>query len=165
MADIYANFNKLPDQAKNVFEWFCTNSVLGRREDVLKRILNMNLDYDGCKSPIEVIFKTAFDLLMTLREDAKYLLQPQYEVCVDGKRYILDFAYIDDNLKLAIECDGHEFHEKTLEQVERCHVRDYDLQNNGFVVIHFSGSEIYNDPIECAGKVIRLIRKRISEEG
>jgi very-short-patch-repair endonuclease len=52
-------------------------------------------------------------------------------------------------LKFIIECDGHDFHEKTKQQVAYDKKRDRDLQALGFRVLRFSGSEIYKDPKAC----------------
>jgi very-short-patch-repair endonuclease len=61
--------------------------------------------------------------------------------------------------QLVVECDGHQFHEKTKEQVSRDKKRDRDLQTAGYKVFRFSGSEISNDPIACAYDVLRGFAK------
>lgn len=150
----------LPDIAQKHFNWFCGQSIIQKRTDIIDRLMDMTLDYEKCGSPIEVIFNLCFDLIMCFRENP-YILTPQYEVITkDGSRYYLDFAVITDDIKLAVECDGHEFHEKTADQVIYGNNRDYDLIMCGFDVIHFSGSEIYNDPFECVKKTIRYIEKQ-----
>ena len=73
--------------------------------------------------------------------------------------YRLDFAYFHPMhhgkglVKIAIECDGHEFHEKTKEQAKRDKERDRYLQSEGWIVARFTGSEIFRNP----AKVIREI--------
>lgn len=62
----------------------------------------------------------------------------------DGKGYI----------KLAVECDGHDYHEKTKEQARRDKEKDRYLKSHGWEVVRFTGSEIYEDP----GLVWREIR-------
>lgn len=157
-------YENLPEIAQREFDYFCSRTVLSEKQDVFDRLIKMSLDYSKCKSPIEVIFNMCFDLVMTLKDSA-YTLQPQYEVVIDeNKRYILDFAFIQDNVKVAIECDGHEFHERTKEQVEYGNTRDYDLKIKGFDVLHFSGSQIINDPIRIAGSVIRFINTRLEDQ-
>jgi very-short-patch-repair endonuclease len=47
---------------------------------------------------------------------------------------------------VAIEIDGHEFHEKTKAQASSDRERDRHLQLNGYVVIRFTGSDVYRDP-------------------
>ena len=54
---------------------------------------------------------------------------------------------------LAIECDGHDFHERTKEQAERDRSRDRWMIANGVQVIRFTGREIWRDPEECARQI------------
>lgn len=55
--------------------------------------------------------------------------------------------------KLVIECDGHDFHERTKEQAARDRSRDRALSNQGYDVFRFTGSEIWRDPWGCADQV------------
>ncbi|MBV2144218.1 DUF559 domain-containing protein [Falsochrobactrum sp. TDYN1] len=55
--------------------------------------------------------------------------------------------------KLVIECDGHEYHERTKEQASKDRSRDRDLTNLGFDVFRFTGSELWRDPWECADQL------------
>lgn len=48
-------------------------------------------------------------------------------------------------LKIIIECDGYDFHQKTKEQVDNDNIRERRLQSNGFIVFRYSGREIIND--------------------
>ena len=71
-------------------------------------------------------------------------IKPQYKV---GK-YRVDFLVELFNGKgneYIIECDGHEFHEKTKEQAKYDKQRERFLVQNGYKVLRFSGSEIYRD--------------------
>lgn len=61
------------------------------------------------------------------------------------------------NLLFAIECDGHDFHERTKQQAARDKQRDRDLQVAGFRIIRFTGSEIWSDAQECAGQVLQVV--------
>jgi very-short-patch-repair endonuclease len=54
-----------------------------------------------------------------------------------------------------VECDGHDFHERTKEQARRDRSRDRRLQQAGHRVFRFTGSEIYRDPLGCATEIIR----------
>lgn len=56
--------------------------------------------------------------------------------------------------KLVIECDGHDFHERTKEQAARDRSRDRKLVTQGYTVFRFTGSELWRDPIGCAEQVI-----------
>ena len=51
--------------------------------------------------------------------------------------------------RLVIECDGHEWHEKTKEQAAADRKRDRLFVKNGYAVMRFTGSEIWRDPMEC----------------
>lgn len=56
---------------------------------------------------------------------------------------------------VVIECDGHEFHERTKEQAARDKARDRELQSRGFKVFRFTGSEIWADPLGCADTALQ----------
>lgn len=56
--------------------------------------------------------------------------------------------------RLAIECDGHDFHERTKEQAKKDRSRDRRLQKAGLTVFRFTGSEIWGDPCACADQII-----------
>lgn len=47
------------------------------------------------------------------------------------------------HVALAVECDGHDFHEKTKEQARRDKSRDRILISHGIHTIRFTGSEIF----------------------
>jgi very-short-patch-repair endonuclease len=101
-----------------------------------------------CESPIE----TKLGERMIERLDCTTLVA-QHEVAVDGKRYRLDFAFVPE--RLAIECDGHDFHERTKEQARHDRSRDRALQLAGWTVLRFTGSEIHRDVDACVGQVLR----------
>ena len=52
-----------------------------------------------------------------------------------------------------VECDGHDFHERTKAQAARDRQRDRRLQDAGFRVFRFTGSELFNKPMACADEV------------
>lgn len=55
--------------------------------------------------------------------------------------------------KLVVECDGHDFHERTKEQAAKDRSRDRDLILKGFDVFRFTGSELWRDPWKAAQQV------------
>lgn len=59
--------------------------------------------------------------------------------------------------QVIIECDGHEFHERTKEQAKHDKKRDRTIQTNGFHVFRYTGSEIWNDAATCAKEVIEFL--------
>jgi very-short-patch-repair endonuclease len=63
--------------------------------------------------------------------------------------------------QLIVECDGHDFHEKTKEQVKKDKSRDRILQSVGYTVFHFTGSEIYNDCFGCTKQCLDFLRQKV----
>lgn len=55
---------------------------------------------------------------------------------------------------IVVECDGHDFHERTKEQAQADKSRDRELQAAGYRVMRFTGSEIWRDAFACADEVI-----------
>jgi very-short-patch-repair endonuclease len=82
-----------------------------------------------------------------------------------AQRWRVDFVYSvrdpsSDRVScLVVECDGHEYHERTKAQAARDRNRDRELQAAGFTIYRFTGSEIYNDPVKCADSVLEWISK------
>lgn len=68
--------------------------------------------------------------------------------------YRVDFLVLHNGGGIVVECDGHEFHEKTKEQAAKDKARDRALQEFGFKVYHFTGSEIWRDAVKCAREVL-----------
>lgn len=69
---------------------------------------------------------------------------------------------------IAVECDGHAFHEKTKEQASRDKERDRFFLKSGYPVMRFSGSDIYKDPVACADEVAEALAPilfRVSKDG
>lgn len=77
-------------------------------------------------------------------------------------KYRVDFTFksADGNKKLVVECDGHDFHEKTKEQASRDKERDRFLQSEGWVVFRFSGSDIWNNPNSVTGEILDFLGVR-----
>jgi hypothetical protein len=60
--------------------------------------------------------------------------------------------------KAIVECDGHEFHERTKEQAARDKGRDRHLQSLGYYVLRFTGSELWKDPKRCAREADEFLK-------
>ena len=97
----------------------------------------------------------------TMRKEVLYVT-PQKEI----RKYRLDFEMAmlvgAEMHKLAVECDGHEFHERTKDQAARDRLRDRDLQRDGYTVFRFTGSEIFKDPIVCADECLDWVMAKIA---
>ena len=86
------------------------------------------------------------------------LIRPQVQIGgrrVDFLIHALDWRD-EDNLKwrrLIVECDGHDYHERTKEQAKRDRSRDRKSVMDGYDCFRFTGSEIWNDPWGCAEQI------------
>ncbi len=83
------------------------------------------------------------------------VLVPQYK----WRDFRIDFAVLHNGIErelLFIECDGHEFHERTKEQATSDKARDRIIQHAGIPILRFTGSEIFRDPLQ----IINLSRRR-----
>jgi very-short-patch-repair endonuclease len=58
---------------------------------------------------------------------------------------------------IAVECDGHDFHERTKEQAARDRSRDRALQGLDVMVMRFTGAEIFADVKRCASEVLQAL--------
>jgi hypothetical protein len=109
-----------------------------------------------CESPLEAAF-VAWWLALSGANHYELYPRMQQEVDVRDKRWRLDatlvpsgeFKVLDGHPaqpKIAIELDGHEFHERTKAQVTLRNQRDRSLSDAGWTVWHVSGSEFHADP-------------------
>jgi len=73
--------------------------------------------------------------------------------------YIPDFAIYINNLVsgFVIEIDGHEWHEKTKEQVRADKEKDRAYLKNGFIPIRFAGSEVYHNAKRCVDELLEIM--------
>lgn len=77
-------------------------------------------------------------------------------------KYRIDFAFVSDSwlpsqVRLAVELDGHDFHERTKEQAQRDKARDRWLTSRGWRVLRFTGSEVFRDAKACADEALRVM--------
>lgn len=95
------------------------------------------------------------------RQPGQYELVPQF---VWGK-YRIDFALLSDlEYPIFIECDGHDFHERTKEQAARDRSKDRAIQTAGIPILRFTGSEIYQRPANCAHQIFLFAEGRLHPE-
>lgn len=139
-------------------------------------------DYE-CKSPIEKLFMEAiYAIAPSYGAPIAYSawelnhfnqtgvpptpslhVRPQFDITLE-KKYRVDFLVVGlDNdhrkpVRVVVECDGHDFHERTKEQAAKDRSRDRDLQANGFAIFRFTGRELHADALACAKQVVAFIR-------
>ena len=113
---------------------------------------------DFCESSIERLFLEAFDAVRTknIHTMYDYWLNPQVEI----GNYRVDFELINHkDKKIIVECDGHEFHQKSKQQVEKDNQRERDLKKLGYEVVRFSGSEIFKDAEKCVEDLLDILNR------
>lgn len=111
-------------------------------EGIEADILNSKL------TPIEkvmyaILSRISYNFMQDYLQDFNIYFQTQQKI----DNYTVDFLVTSDfsNEKIIIECDGHDFHEKTKEQAQHDKERDRFLTSKGYIILRYTGSEIYNN--------------------
>ena len=143
-------------------------------DELLMKFDSLDGSIMGIKSPIEqALFLTIEKIVKRIDKNKNVqatVLDTQHQIKTKSKAYYLDMVLLvllwnGVCLNFAIECDGHDFHEKTKEQARKDKQRERALMADGYTVIRFTGSEIYQDPYGCAEEVYLLVLNKIKEYG
>lgn len=80
--------------------------------------------------------------------------------------YRVDFMLSIDGFKakVGVECDGHDFHERTKAQAAHDKKRDRAITAKGITLQRYTGSEIYRDPFACAEEAVDQILALVTDE-
>lgn len=149
--------DKVTEKIVREFDWFMRSRIQLDELDVIS-------------SPIEKLFYLyALDYQSAMRyrhgNTIRLYILPQWKITDGERKYIVDFYFdcesINGELHLVVECDGHDFHEKTKEQAKKDKSRDRDLLKLGYQVIRFTGSEIWNNPDKCAKETFEIIEEKL----
>jgi very-short-patch-repair endonuclease len=138
----------------------CEESVMIANHELIPDLHNCYVN------PEDMAAKLAFHCARTVEYPVGVLMQ----VPIQG--YRVDFAFLGimprsgspdgwPAVRVIVECDGHDFHEKTKEQARRDKKRDRTLLANGFHVMRFTGSEIWQDAEACVKEVLGFIYSRL----
>lgn len=98
----------------------------------------------------------------------EYWITPQAKISGYSVDFLVWFRLKNIVAGVAIECDGHAFHEKTKEQAASDKKRDRAIVTAGFPVLRFTGSEIFRDTLGCVGQVKNTLfdpLMKVSKEG
>lgn len=163
-------FMELPERAQELYMWYLLISRVHNHKSYCldKRV------FEKAESPIEKILLLALELVSHELYRGEFIFYSQEDIPCGDKEYRadIDVCKFERNLwffgseshivgcNTLVECDGHEFHEKTKEQVKKNNERDMALKKEGYEVLHFSGSQIFQDPIKCAKDVLEYVSKR-----
>lgn len=132
----------------------------GRSLDVFKRgVARMTKSTEGrfeafselaqrCESPIER------DLLAALMsDDFSDEIELKVQVPVGNRRIDVALYDLSSRYRLAIECDGAEYHTDAVAEF----YRDGDLMVHGFIPIHVRGADIVAKPIGCSNAIFSIV--------
>jgi very-short-patch-repair endonuclease len=135
-------------------DWYKTR--VAKRFD---RTVRETLSGFGVASPIEQLFVVEWHY-QQMEERYGVILHPQKTLSTDAGDFNVDFV-IDRRqsglLPLAIELDGHEFHEKTKAQASWDRKRERSIVRSGYLVIRFTGHEIFQNAGKCVQEVGTLL--------
>jgi very-short-patch-repair endonuclease len=87
----------------------------------------------------------------------------EYQKKID--KYIVDFLLTYDSsengiVKIIVECDGHDFHERTKEQAAHDKKRDRYFNERGYIVLRYTGSEIVRDPFNLTDTIYGIMVRK-----
>ena len=136
-----------------------------------------------CESPIEAMLGAGFHLASNIANSAraraalvylnepdrsrKSLLPEQWELVPQFKweNYRIDFAVFSElPYPLFVECDGHDFHERTKEQAANDREKDRRIQTAGIPIMRFTGSQINASPLNCGFEIYNFLYTRLQAQ-
>jgi very-short-patch-repair endonuclease len=98
-----------------------------------------------------------------IRQHGTLLIQLQHRLLDWPADFVLSCPSISSK-KVIVECDGHDFHERTKEQAARDRSRDRATQAAGHIMLRYTGSEIYRDPLGCARNALKTLADFIRDD-
>jgi len=64
---------------------------------------------------------------------------------------------------MVVELDGHDFHERTKEQASRDKARDRFFASKGWLVMRYTGSDVWKDSVSPAFEVLNVMRCKVAK--
>jgi len=131
-------------------------------EDIEDKLFAFVMNSDDLDDEFKEYFEYYHLIYDTLDLNNAFHVTPQAYIPnlkIDGKRVRVDVMIWIPNkpeFKWVIECDGFKYHsdKKTFTKDRK---RDRKLQNLGYKVLRFSGTEIYHHPIESSGELFKYM--------
>lgn len=105
------------------------------------------------ESPIEKMFREALEEKIP----NGWSFRQEFEMGF----YRVDFIIECGRSMLIVECDGHEWHDRTKEQAKNDRNRDRFFLWMGVPVVRFTGSELFADPVYCAKEAISILKSMV----
>ena len=134
-------------------------------KDYEKSVIS-KINFHNVTSPIEQIFLMEWEY-HSIGKKYEVTLLPQASLNTNKGTYIIDFVVSkkiskSQTMRIAIELDGHEFHEKNKSQVMADERRERAIVTEGLPVLRFSGSEIVRNPRSCVVEIAEYIGKNFA---
>jgi hypothetical protein len=83
---------------------------------------------------------------------------PQIDLEIAGATYIVDFVFFTISGKVAVELDGHTYHERTPAQATRDRAMDRSFQLDQVPILRFTHLELTRYMPSCLSDVQRMVR-------
>ncbi|WP_035287869.1 endonuclease domain-containing protein [Brevibacillus massiliensis] len=135
-------------------------------ERIQSRIELANLEISAaekfCKSPIEKIAYIGMRDLLFAFGAMNLLIYPQFKIGTYTVDFLIKFkpkhsSNESKELSIVVECDGHDWHEKSKEQVARDKERERFIAKQGYLLLRYSGSEIVDEPHRIVSDITEII--------
>ena len=120
-------------------------------EDSRKEAAACQVDFEAMQAPDMTPIEQIVFFRLNQYEDG-WKTTPQKQIGKYRVDFLVEGYYFEKPSRFSqiiIECDGHDFHERTKEQAGRDKKRDRELQALGFKVYRFTGSEIWKTDGRC----------------
>jgi very-short-patch-repair endonuclease len=119
-------------------------------------------------SPIESLFLESFCYLAEecygyavsdRLGDGLIKVVPQLMISKMRVDFGIEYEFHGEKIKLAVECDGHEWHDRNKQQATRDKRRDRVAARLGWLVQRFTGSELNESAAQCAFEILDEIMR------
>jgi len=95
-------------------------------------------------------------------------LEPQAQIATHRVDFLLTMRLrtgpeADRRARLVVECDGHDWHERTPEQARRDRARDRALQARDLAVYRYTGSDVWRDVFAAAQEAVTELARRFGD--
>lgn len=153
-ADIAMSWCDSPIEQIFVLEFLAQNAEIMARD---------NVEHAAMARPW---IESARGLILDINKGDIVAVQAEIRLPWPDERTIrVDFAIASrENGRVVVECDGHDYHERTKEQAARDRSRDRALTGLGWRVLRFTGREIVRDETGNILQDIWDVQGRISIE-
>lgn len=135
----------------------------GRTQSWISTIATESLQDEG--SHIEAPFRVAIEAVIQINllevDEVSAVglhVKPQHPIGKYSADCLVYYGFWDGPLNgeklIVVECDGHDFHERTKQQAAHDKARDRFMHKAGYQVFRHTGSELYKNPYDAAFEVV-----------